>query len=94
MSAPAVEERKPELSQREREVPREESKIGESSPIWKRYVERENSEEKLREDVASTSILEARMGRISPLELESSSLLDWTFEEQFKQVRTKRTWPT
>ena len=85
MSVPTIEERKTDLPQRE--IEREEKKLAESSPFWKRYVERENNVDKLRDDGTNSEIVETRMERISPLELDSSSLLDWTFEEQFKQVR-------
>ena len=84
MSAPTAEEIKLEIIQGETE--KEEKKVGETSPFWKRYVDRENSAEKLRDESVSSEVVDARMERISPLELESSSLLDWTFEEQFKQV--------
>ena len=84
MSVPTVEERKPEIPQRELE--KEEKKMGVTSPFWKRYVEMEHNVEKMRDESANSEMIESRMERISPLELESSSLLDWTFEEQFKQV--------
>ena len=84
MSAPTAEERKLEIIQGEAE--KEEKKVGEASPFWKRYVDRESSVEKLRDESANSEVIDTRMERISPLELESSSLLDWTFEEQFKQV--------
>ena len=84
MSMPDVEERKPEISHREEE--KEEKKLGQSSPFWKRYVDRENTVEKLRDESTNSEMIESRVERISPLELENSSLLDWTFEEQFKQV--------
>jgi len=84
MSAPTAEERKLEIIQGEAE--KEEKKVGEASPFWKRYVDRESSVEKLRDESANSEVIDTRMERISPLELESSSLLDWTFEEQFKQL--------
>ena len=76
------------MDERQLDVPqRDENKMPNSSPFWKRYVEKtENMEEKSMEMEPKAERMEGNIERISPLELESTSLLDWTFEEQFKQV--------
>ena len=81
MSTSAIEERKSELKERE------EKKMNESSQFWKRYVEKvESSVENSVDEEEKSEKMDTSIERISPLEIESNSLLDWTFEEQFKQV--------
>ncbi|XP_065059819.1 uncharacterized protein LOC135687237 [Rhopilema esculentum] len=81
MSTSAIEERKSEVKERE------EKKMNESSQFWKRYVEKvESSVENSVDEEEKSEKMDTSIERISPLEIESNSLLDWTFEEQFKQL--------
>eukprot|EP00794_Sanderia_malayensis_P010170 gene10170-11209_t len=53
------------------------------SPFWKRYMDKEDSNGL---SVKEESKPDSNIERMSPIEMESTSLLDWTFEEQFKQL--------
>ena len=78
MSGASSDERNFDISQMDREKCRD-------SSFWKRYIDKEeNSGERAIKEEGKT---ENTIERMSPLEMESASLLDWTFEEQFKQVR-------
>lgn len=77
MSGASSDERNFDISQMDREKCRD-------SSFWKRYIDKEENsgERAIKEEGKPENTIE----RMSPLEMESASLLDWTFEEQFKQL--------
>ena len=82
MSSATVEERNIDLSQQRVKLA--------DPPFWKRYMEKEgHTKETLAKEEIKDERMDSSLERISSLEMESTSLLDWTFEEQFKQVIQK-----